>query len=359
MERNVYKNLSIDGVLTDLIAEDGVIVFLGKTEEDGYDCKGLTARAGLFDIHIHGLVGEDTNTNSGSLDKMSLVLAKEGVTSWLPTVSPCSFDDMEKACKAQTLVGAKVRGFHLEGPFVNLAKKGALKEEYIVAPTMELLDRCPRATYMTIAPEVEGALDFIKEATEKRGMRFAIGHTVATHDEALAGIRAGANSLTHTFNAMAPFDHREPGPIGAAITGDAYVQVICDGFHLHPSVVLALYRIFGPERMMLISDSVRPAGLPDGIYESSSKVVEVRNGQCYLKGSNTIAGATTLLSECVRRAISFGIPEKDAYRMASETPARFMGIKAGILTEGYDADFALYDKTNHAVLTVIDGKIVE
>jgi hypothetical protein len=161
MERNVYKNLSIDGVLTDLIAEDGVITFLGKTEEEGYDCKGLTARAGLFDIHIHGLVGEDAN--GGDIDKMSLALAKEGVTSWLPTLSPSTFDSLEAACANDSRVGAKVRGFHLEGPFVNLAKKGALKEECIVAPTVELLDRCPRATYMTIAPEVEGALDFIKE----------------------------------------------------------------------------------------------------------------------------------------------------------------------------------------------------
>ena len=356
MKRTVYKNLSIDGVLTDLIAEDGVITFLGKTEEEGYDCKGLTARAGLFDVHIHGLVGEDAN--GGDIDKMSLALAKEGVTSWLPTLSPSTFDSLEAACANDSRVGAKVRGFHLEGPFVNLAKKGALKEECIVAPTLELLDRCPRATYMTIAPEVEGALDFIKEAT-KRGVRLAIGHTVATHDEALAGIRAGANSLTHTFNAMAPLNHREPGPIGAAITGDAYVQVISDGFHLHPAVVLALYRIFGADRMMLISDSVMPAGLPDGNYESSGKPVIVKSGQCYLTDGVTIAGATTLLSECVRRAISFGIPEKDAYRMASETPARFMGIKAGVLAEGYDADFALYDETNHAVLTVIGGKIVK
>lgn len=358
MKRTIYKNLVIDGNVTDLVSEDGVIVSLSPTTEDGYDCKGLTARAGLFDVHIHGLIGEDANANSGILDKMSLALAKEGITSWLPTVSPCSFDDTEKACQAQSNAGAKVRGFHLEGPFVNLKKKGALKPECIVAPAAELLDRCPRATYMTIAPEVEGAIDFIKEAT-KRGVRLAIGHTVATHDEALAGIRAGANSLTHTFNAMAPFDHREPGPIGAAITGDAYVQVISDGFHLHPAVVLALYRIFGPDRMMLISDAVRPAGLPDGVYESSGKTVEVRNGQCYLINSNTIAGATTLLSECVRRAISFGIPEADAYRMASETPARFMGVKAGRLAVGYDADFALYDETNHAVLTVIDGEITK
>ncbi len=355
MERFVYKNLVIDDMLTDLIAEDGVISFIGKTDEDGYDCKGLTARAGLFDIHIHGLIGE--NANGGNLEGMSRALAKEGVTSWLPTVSPYTFENMEEACAAESHAGAKVRGFHLEGPFVNLAKKGALNPEHIVAPTLELLDRCPRATYMTIAPEVEGAIDFIKEAT-KRGVRLAIGHTTSTHDEALAGIRAGANSLTHTFNAMPLFHHREPGPIGAAITGDAYVQVISDGFHLHPSVVLALYRIFGAERMILISDAIKTAGMPDGVYQSEGKTIYVKNGETRLK-DGTIAGATTLLSECVRRAISFGIPEKDAYRMASETPARFMGVKAGVLEAGYDADFVLYDDTNHAVLTVIDGELLK
>lgn len=353
MKRIVYKNLIIDEKLTDLTIEDGVIVSLEKTSEDGYDCKGLTARAGLFDIHIHGLMGE--NANGGNLEKMSLVLAKEGVTSWLPTVSPYTFENMEEACAAESHAGAKVRGFHLEGPFVSLAKKGALNPKYIVAPTTELLDRCPRATYMTIAPEVDGAMEFIKEAT-KRGVRLAIGHTTSTHDEALEAIRAGANSLTHTFNAMPPLHHREPGPIGAAITGDAYVQVISDGFHLHPSVVLALYRIFGAERMILISDAVKTTGLPDGVYQSEGKTIYVKNGETRLE-DGTIAGATTLLSECVRRAISFGIPEKDAYRMASETPARFMGVKAGILAVGYDADFALYDETNHAILTVIDGKI--
>lgn len=355
MERVIYKNIKIGGVLTDLIAEDGVIAYIGKTDEEGYDGKGLTARAGLFDVHIHGLVGEDAV--GGDLDKMSLVLAREGITSWLPTLSPYSFEEMEATCAKVSKKGAKVRGFHLEGPFVSTEKKGALNPKYIVPPTTELLDRCPRATYMTIAPEVDGALDFIKEAT-KRGVRLAIGHTVATHDEALAGIRAGANSLTHTFNAMAPLNHREPGPIGAAVTGDAYVQVISDGFHLHPAVVLLLYRTFGADRMMLISDAVRPTGLPDGTYTSSGKTVIVRNGQCYLTDGVTIAGATTLLSECVRRAISFGIPEEDAYRMASETPARFMGVKAGVLAVGYDADFALYDETNHAVLTVISGKVL-
>lgn len=355
MKRTVYKNMKINGEIVDLIAEDGVIAFIGKTNEAGYDCKGLTARAGLFDIHIHGLVGDDAY--SPSLDKMCYTLAKEGVTSWLPTATPRSFDAIERACKGTSTAGAKIRGFHLEGPFVNMAKKGALNPAYIATPTLALLDRCPRATYMTIAPEVDGAMDFIKEAT-KRGVRLAIGHTTSTHDVALEAIRAGANSLTHTFNAMPPFLHREPGPIGAAITGDAYVQVISDGFHLHPAVVLALYRIFGPERMILISDSVRTAGMPDGEYDFDGQTVYVNDGKTLLK-DGTISGATTLLSEDVRRAISFGIPEEDAFRMASETPARFMGIKAGVLKEGYDADFALYDETNHAVLTVIDGSIIE
>ena len=357
--RTVYKNLIIDGVLTDLTCEDGKILSTKKTNEVGLDMGGRTARAGLFDIHFHGCMGEDTIGGGEAIRKMAKTLASRGITSFLPTT--CTFPFAALARVDATLLPyeqgeAKVRGLHLEGPFIAMSRKGAQNGDDVVAPDLALLDACPSCTLITVAPEAEGAEDFIRAATA-RGVKVALGHTDADYDLAVSAMKAGADSLTHTFNAMPPFLHRAPGPVGAALTEDGYVQVISDGFHLHPAVVLALYKMFGPERMMLISDAITATGVADGSYVSGGLAVTVKDGQARL-ADGTIAGSTTYLDDIVRRAISFGIPADDAFRMASETPARYMNLPCGVLKEGFDADFGVYDDAHRLTATVIDGLLV-
>ncbi|MBO5755705.1 MAG: N-acetylglucosamine-6-phosphate deacetylase [Clostridia bacterium] len=355
--RTVYKNVVANGNLTDLTCEDGKILSLEKTEEKGRDMGGLTARAGLFDIHFHGCVGEDTMGGGAAISKMAKILAARGITSFLPTTCTFPFADLAKV--DATLLPyekgeAKVRGLHLEGPFIAMSRKGAQNGDAVVAPDLALLDACPHCTLITVAPEAEGAEDFIRAAVA-RGVRVAQGHTDADYDLSVSAMRAGADSLTHTFNAMPAMLHRAPGPVGAALTEGGFVQVISDGFHLHPAMVLALYKMFGPERMMLISDAITATGLADGPCVSGGLPVTVKDGQARLS-DGTIAGSTTYLDDVVRRAISFGIPADDAFRMASETPARYMGLPCGVLKEGFDADFGFYDGEHRLVSVVINGE---
>ncbi len=356
MERTVYKNLVINQKLTDLTVEKGKIVSLSPTSENGIDCGGFTARAGLFDIHAHGCMGKDTM--DGALVPMANELGARGITSWLPTTMTMPREAILAVTKELPETdGARIRGFHLEGPFINIHKKGAQNPLYVQKPDASLLDDCPHARLITVAPEVEGAEELIAEA-KKRNVRVAIGHTECNYDTAVRAMHLGADSLTHTFNAMPPFHHRDPGPIGAALTEGGFVQVISDGIHLHPAVVLALYKMFGPERMILISDMISAAGLSDGTYSLGGLTVYCQNGKATLS-DGTIAGSSTFLDECVRRAISFGIPEEDAFRMASETPARYLGIQTGILGVGYDADFILTDTALKIRAVIANGKIIK
>ena len=358
--RTVYKNLIINNAHTDIVCEDGKILSIQKTAESGQDMGGLIARPGLFDIHMHGCLGVDTTEGGAAVSVRAKGLAKRGVTSFLPTTVTLPFSALQQVSDtlpSHTEGCAKVRGLHLEGPFIAKSKKGAQNEAYIASPTTALLDACPTCTLITLAPEVEGAMNFIA-AAKQRGVRMAIGHTEADYDTALAAIKAGADSLTHTFNAMPPFSHRAPGPIGAALMGDGYVQVIADGFHLHPAVVMALYKMFGADRMILVSDMLSATGLSDGRYILGGQDVVVKNGEARLT-DGTIAGSTTFLDDCVRRAISFGIPADDAFKMASETPAHYMGLPCGTLLPGYDADFGVYDENHRLLFTVIDGVLVK
>ena len=357
--RNVYKNLIIDDKETDLVAEDGLIVSIEKTKENGFDCHGLTAYPGLFDTHCHGCIGVDTI--DGGAQAMAKAMAKRGITSFLPTTMTVAEDQIVSVCNslpAHTHGMAKIRGIHLEGPFIAESRKGAQNPEFIQTPSLHLLTECPQATLITIAPELSSAEEFTRLATE-RGVRVSLGHTDADYDTSAKIFRAGASCLTHTFNCMPPMLHRDPGPIGAALTEGGYAQLITDGVHIHKAAVLALYRMFGSDRMIIISDMMAAAGLTDGEYELGGLPVTVRGKRATLTSSpGTLAGSATFIDDCVRTAISFGIPVKEAFRMASETPARMMGLPCGILAPGYEADFGLYDGDLAIQSTVIDGCLI-
>ena len=350
MEYRIINVLTENGK-DELAVKDGVFCALDEISDSAevIDGMGLRVRAGLVDVHSHGCIGFDTM--DGHLSEMSAFQFAHGVTSWLPTTMTMPLSAVASATESippRKEGEARIMGFHLEGPYIAEKYKGAQNAAYLASPDLADLKAFKNYKMITLAPELAGALDFIRGADAV----ISLGHSEAGYDVAREAFRSGAKCLTHTFNAMTPLHHREPGLIGAAITEDGYAQVISDGLHLHPAVVLALYRIFGPERMLLISDSMLATGLADGVYSFGGQPTYVKNGEARIEGGN-LAGGTTPLNECVKRAISFGIPEDDAYRMASATPATLMGWKKGRIAPGYDAEMIFLDDKGDLVRTLI------
>lgn len=350
---NIFKNAELCGEITDIEVCDGKFAAIGKTEADGIDLKGNAVFAGLVDIHCHGCMGYDT-MDAVYLNEMSEYQAANGITSWYPTTMTMDYDSIKKVVSVpiDKIAGANILGFHLEGPYISPKYKGAQNGDFIRNPDIDEYNLFDNAKIVTIAPELDGAEEFI----EKCGGVVSIGHTGADFDTAISAIDAGAKCLTHTFNAMPPLHHRHPGVIGAAIEKEIYVQVICDGIHIHKSVIKALYKIFG-KKMILISDSMRATGMPDGEYELGGQQMIVKDGIART-ADGAIAGSTSNLFACVRKAIEFGIPIADAFYMASGAPSKLMKLNKGKIKEGFDADFIAVDKDNKLLMTVIGGKIV-
>ncbi len=348
----IFKNVSLNGVITDITVEKGKILSLERTDAPGTDMQGLRVFPGMIDVHAHGCM--DIEANSGRIDELSDYEARHGTTSWLPTTATVAMETIYDAVNRDItkIKGAHVLGFHAEGPYIAEKYKGAQDPKFIRKPDLEEFEKLPNIKMVTVAPEVDGALEFIKNCKAI----VAMGHTEADYDAAIRAIDAGANCLTHTFNAMPPMLHRAPGVIGAAVERNIYAQLICDGLHVQRGAVWALYRAFGPDRVVLISDSVQTAGLPDGKYTSGGLDVILKNNECRLL-DGTLAGSSAFLLDCVKKAIEFGIPEADAFKMATQTPATLLGVNKGRVEVGYDADLIFLDESYDLKYTVIDGEI--
>lgn len=346
--KTVLKNAKIEGKICDLILQDGWIKQIGHTAEDGEDLKGATVVAGLIDIHTHGCGGYDTM--EGSVSEMARLQWQAGVMAYCPTTTTMPMDQIAKATeKMPQTDGAENLGFHMEGPYLSQKYRGAQNEQYLLSPSMESFSKVRNIRLLTLAPELDGAMDFIKQS----GVPVFLGHTTCDYELACAAFHAGAVGLTHTFNAMSPIHHRMPGPILAALDCNAYVQVICDGIHIHPAVIRMLYRLFGRERMLLISDSMRATGLGDGLYDFGGQKIQVLDGIARTP-EGVLAGSTATLYDCVQKAISFGIPWEDAYFMASATPAAALNLKRGQVKEGFRADLLVLNET-HQLTRIIRG----
>lgn len=351
--RSVFKNLCIDAVVTDIVSENGTITHIGRVDADGIDMKSMEVRPGLVDIHTHGIGG--TDTMDGDVSKLSQLYADNGVTSFCPTTMTEDFDKIVSVTHQNIAdaPGAEIIGFHIEGPFISKNRLGAQNPEYVRRADYADYKRLGNVSLITVAPETEGALEFIRKCEAK----VAIGHTDATYEEALLGFDAGADCVTHVFNAMPPLHHRLPGVFGAAFDRNAYVQVICDGVHIHPSVVRMIYKLFGAERMILISDSMCATGVSDGEYIFGGSEVVVKDGVARIKDTGALAGSTSTLMHCVKCAEKFGIPRGDAFRMASETPAKYLGLSCGKLAVGYKCDFIVMNGTEKPEHVVINGEL--
>ena len=322
-----------------------------QDDEKVIDAEGLLVLPGLVDIHSHGAAGEDfSDGNPEGLKKILQYEKRCGITSYCPTSMTFPKERLRQIFAsikgAQTEEEAKVVGINMEGPFLDPAKKGAHVEEWIAAPDAAFVRELNQdvdglVRLVTLAPNMEGAEDFIKEMHEE--VCISLGHTAADYDCASRAMKLGAHHVTHLYNAMQPFGHRAPGLIGAAMDDpECMVELICDGYHIHPSAIRAAFRLFGPERVILISDSMRATGMENGTYELGGQEVTVKDRKAVLK-DGTLAGSATNLYGCMCKAVEFGIPLEQAIMAATANPARSIGIfdRVGSIRIGKQADLLL------------------
>ena len=342
---------------------------MGEPAPDAMDLEGAWVIPGLIDVHTHGNSGYDFSDGSyEGLKTMCRYLASCGITSWAPTSLTLPYDQLARAYDtAKRLLEeggegmATVRGIHMEGPFFSEAKKGAQNSEYLRAPDYEAFQKlnegCGRLIKIAdVAPELPGAAEFIRQAS--RDCTVSIAHTDTGYEDAVRGIEAGATHLTHLYNGMNSIHHRKPGPIVAGVEAEQVsAELISDGLHVHPAAVRFAFRMFGPERMVLISDSLRCCGMPDGEYEIGGQRAFLSGGVARL-ADGALAGSATNVYDCMLRAISFGVKKEDAIRAATYNPARQLGClkEVGSIAPGKQADFVVCDENLTRKTVYLAGK---
>jgi N-acetylglucosamine-6-phosphate deacetylase len=341
---------------------------------NGLDASNRIVVPGLIDIHTHGLQGGSAlDSNIESIRKMSASFPCHGVTGFLPTTVAEPRDMLlETARSVAKLVsktrnenGAEVLGLNLEGPFISKAKPGAQPTRFIRDPDFEEFEEICEASgnnvrLVTVAPELKGALQFIKRAKAK-GVTIAGGHSNATYEEMMAGIDAGITHASHTFNAMREFKHRDPGIIGAILTrDDITAELIADGVHVHEGAVKLLIRAKGVDGVVIVSDSMPPAGMPDGKYGMAGFEIEMKKGVLSLPGGQLAGSASTLDRSLIVMTKNLGISLTHAVKMVTTNPARV--IKAdgekGSIEEGKDADLTILNKDLSVHATIVKGRVV-
>lgn len=340
--------------------------------KDGIDLQGNYVIPGLIDVHFHGNSGEDFSvTDLAGLTKIAGYLAKHGITSFAPAsmtmpeeVLKTAYENAVQFRDKQPEGAARILGINMEGPYFSREKKGAQAEEHLMMPDYAMFERLYKASggllkIVCVAPELPGAMDFIKKVKDR--CTVSIAHTAADYETAVRAIAAGATQVTHLYNAMQPFLHRAPGVIGAAAeSNQVLAELICDGAHIHESVIRATFSMFSARRVILVSDSLSCLGMPEGVYESGGQKIHMKKGAAVLEDGVTFAGSTTNLFDCMRKAISFGIKAEDAIRAATINPSRALRAedKVGSITPGKSADFVICGKDFNLIECYIGGKPV-
>jgi N-acetylglucosamine-6-phosphate deacetylase len=328
---------------------------------------------GLIDLHVHGAVGYDLmQDDEAGRAAFEDFLFRHGVTSYYPTTLTASLADtlralerlgraVEQAERLQVNPRACPLGIHLEGPFLSHLRRGVHPPERLLSPTLDTFKRLWQASQgkikvMTIAPELPGALEVIGEAA-KLGVCVSLGHSDATLEQAKAGIAAGGRHATHTFNAMRPLGHRDPGIVGEVLSNVSITaDIIADGVHVHPSIVRVFLQAKGVERTVLVTDGTAATGMPDGRYMLGSLKVEVQDGKCLHDGK--LAGSVLTLDRAVRNAMEFaGIDLQQALRLATVNAARAVNISRGVLQEGCAADIAVLTPSGNVRASLARGAI--
>jgi N-acetylglucosamine-6-phosphate deacetylase len=363
-----------------VIIEDGILLSLG-TRETGespagdrvLDYPGATLAPAFFDVHFHGAAGHDVMTATPeALLAVGSFLASRGTVSFLATTVTAPMDATLRALSGlarrlaqppdEATGKAWPIGIHLEGPFLSHAKRGVQPAEHLLPPDIDTFDRFFEAAeghirLMTLAPELPGAVELAAHATA-RGVRVSLGHSDATAAETRAAIAAGAASATHTFNAMRPLDHREPGILGTVLTTDSlFAELICDGIHTAPEIVKLWWRAKGPERAILVTDAMSAAGMPDGEYMLGGFAVQVADGKAIARG--VLAGSVLTLDRALCNFLEFtGAELEQGLRLLTANPASMTGFldHAGSLAVGQKANLVAVDPAGKLLASFADGR---
>lgn len=361
-----------------VIVHDGRIVSVGSRDEleipsgaHFIELGDHILAPGFIDIHIHGGAGHDIMARSPEgLARFERSLTNYGVTSYCATTVTAplgtTFESLAFLAQAKSLTRdasrARPLGIHLEGPFISHARRGVHPPAHLLEPSPELFDQFWHAaegnvSVMTIAPEVPGAIETITAAAG-RGVLVSLGHSDATLAETQAGIAAGGRHATHTFNAMRPLDHREPGILGAVLANDGVTaEIIADGIHVHPEMVSLFVRAKGIDRALLVTDAISATGMGDGRFSLGKFDVEVKDGRCEYDGR--LAGSVLTLDRAVRNVREFArLLLQQAVQMATLNPARALGLgDLGIIAPGARADFAVLTPTGEVQRTILSDFI--
>jgi len=359
----------------DLLIEDGRLLAVGPGAAAGgadevIDAGDYIVAPGFVDIHVHGSAGHDAMDGTRqAIEGMAKYFASRGVTSFCPTTLTGPADQIMAAvravhqCQQHPAQGAQPLGVHLEGPYIDAAKKGAQPDQYVrvaAAPEYQEFFSLGNIRLVSLAPEIEENRPLITYA-RTRGAAVAVGHSSATYEQVAEAVNLGVNQSTHTFNQMEGIHHRRPGTVGAALMLDEiYAQCIADGVHLHPAIVNMLVRLKGPAKTVLITDAIRGAGMPDGEYELGGQPIVVKQGAVRLP-DGTLAGSCLTMDQGVRNLAAFtGRPLPDCLQMATLTPARAIGLsdRKGSLEPGKDADIVLLTPDLEVAATLLLGKLI-
>ncbi len=337
---------------------------------DVIDAAGNYVAPGLVDIHIHGYLGDDVcDANPEGLKNMAYGIAKNGVTSFLPTTMTIPKDEIVATLNAvrsikeesKTWDGAEIIGVHAEGPFINPSKKGAQAEENILAPDADfIIENSDIITSVTLAPEMDEDHKCIKKLAAESNVLVSMGHTDAKFEEAMSAAKDGVNHATHLFNAMSALAHRNPGVVGAALASDnVSVEVIADTFHINPGLYSVIAKVKG-DKMVLITDCIRAGGMSDGVYDLGGQTTYVKGIECRL-ADGTIAGSVLKLNKAVKNVIDHtDLPVYEVFKMASLNPANAIHCsdRIGSLEEGKNADIIITDENINIIRTIKKGKTI-
>lgn len=350
-------------------------IFLNHTPKydgDILDGENLYLSPGFIDIHIHGAYGCDTmDATCESLKKISQAILKHGVTSFLPTTMTCSKEDIRNAIKNVYLVMKEkstvnnILGVHLEGPFINKNKIGAQNPNYLLEPSIDNFkdiaeDYEEIIKIVTLAPEIEDAQNLI-QYLHKKNIVVSIGHTDAKYEEAMEGIKNGVSHATHLFNAMTPFNHRDPGAVGAILNSNITAECILDGIHIHYASLDIALKIKSSDKIILITDAMSACCMKDGKYSLGGQEVIVKDSAARLN-NGVLAGSVLTLDKAVRNVKNnLNIPLYEIIKLLTINPSKVCGTDStkGIIKENYDADLILFDEDINIKHVFVNGKKIE
>lgn len=361
-----------------IVIEEGMISQIGKASEiriqENYEVIDVSQKIlapGFVDLLVHGGGGAGfADENPKSIKNASEYFLRNGSTTILASLFAKPerqlLDDLQRVAKyIKANPSSNIYGIHMEGPFLNPGLKGAMNEDYLWEPTVEGWEKLWKASeglikIMTIAPELHGASDVMRAAA-KKGVVLSIGHSMATYAEIEVAIDNGAAHVTHIFNAMRPFHHRNPGVIlGSLLKNELKIELIADKYHVHPAVMELLLKLKGASGIILITDSIRAGGMHEGEYEFADQKVFMKDNKAYLE-DGTLAGSTLTLNIAIRNLVeSANAKLTDAVRMASLNGAKVLNIEhhKGILAVGKDADIAILNERFEVEMTILNGKVV-